>query len=571
MADKKTTPIFNITHPEYDAMLEDWQKYRLTYEAGRPFVEEYLRMFSSRENSTDFDDRRKYTYVPAHAKAALNDIKNAIYQRMVDITREGGPQSYKVAITGYRGGVDLKGNSMNGFIGRLALPELLAMGKVGVFIDKQRLEEGASVAATRAARPYIYLYKAEDIRSWTLDNNNEFKTLLLRDHTYKVDDKYGLMDEEIEAYRLLKRTDRGVEVMVFDAGGNEYKEPILLRLSKIPFVLLDIAMSLLTDVADYQIALMNLSSSDINYTLKANFPFYTEQYSPIAEMPYTRQADGKLDENGNTIPAGTADAASIASDKEVKVGTTKGRRYPRGLERPGFIHPSSEPIDASMKKQEQMKQEIRQIINLNLTNIEPRRASAEAKSYDERGLEAGLSYLGLELEYGEREIAGIWAEYESNKKPEAPVISYPKTYSLRSEEEVQKEAESLTKRAQDVPSLTYQKEMMKRVVSITMSTRVSPEVLDDMKKEIDATPVVIVNPEVIRLDTEAGICSKETASKARNYPDGDVEKANKEHAERAKIIAISQTEGAGKVGGVPDVTPDGNKDIKEPDSAGQQS
>jgi hypothetical protein len=44
------------------------------------------------------------------------------------------------------------------------------------------------------------------------------------------------------------------------------------------------------DIADYQIALMNLESSDINYMLKSNFPFYVEQYDPRAEMNFGRPA-----------------------------------------------------------------------------------------------------------------------------------------------------------------------------------------------------------------------------------------------------------------------------------------
>ena len=97
-----------ITHPDYDAMTTDWAKFRFTYEGGHAFVEEYLERFSAREDNADFVGRQKISYSPSHAKAAIIDIKNAIYQRMIDITREDGSDSYRKSVVGEIGGVDLK-------------------------------------------------------------------------------------------------------------------------------------------------------------------------------------------------------------------------------------------------------------------------------------------------------------------------------------------------------------------------------------------------------------------------------------------------------------------------------
>jgi hypothetical protein len=293
--------------------------------------------------------------------------------------------------------------------------------------------------------------------------------------------------------------------------------------------------------------------------MKSNFPFYTEQYFPNAEHLALRQADAS---DTDSYP-GVAAEAKIARDKEIKVGTTKGRRYPKGLERPAFVHPSSEPLTASMKKQEQMKQEIRQLINLNLTNIEPRRASAEAKSFDERGLESGLSFIGLELEYMEREISRIWAEYENKRSPDIVTINYPKTYTLRSMADREAEADKKIKQATQVPSNTYRREMMKEVAELTIGTNVSEEVLTRIKGEIDVAQVFIVDPETIRQDVEQGLCSRVTGSAARGYPEGEAEVARDEHIARLKEIAISQAPGGGAARGLPDLDPDGTKGAKD--------
>ncbi len=533
-----------ITHPEYDLLSSDWNKFRLTYAGGEAFRDEYLKTFSSREDPSEFAARKNSTYVPAHAKAAVNDVKNAIFQRMIDIARKGGPESYEVAITGNKGGVDLAGNSMDSFIGRLVLPELLSMAKVGIYVDKPRLDEGADLHTQRNVRPYLYMYKVEDIRSWVINDQNQLVSLLLRDHREQIDDQYGLVVEEIEEYRLLKLTENGVTVQFFDdAGVEDTTRQVVLNLTQIPFVLGEIGTSLLTDTADYQIALMNLSSSDMNYAFKSNFTFYTEQYNPTADIMQHRQSDA----SDATSKPGTAAEAKKARDKEIKVGATKGRRYSKGLDRPGFIHPSSEPLNASMEKQEKMKQEIRQLINLAITNIEPRRASAESKQLDERGLEAGLSYIGLELEYMEREVARIWAQYENRRSPNPATIQYPKKYSLKTDEDRRKEAKELTKQAAEVPSKKYQKETMKEVADITIGFKVSSEDLLTIHKEIDSADVVIMNGETIRQDVEAGLLSKETGSKARLYPANEVKKAAEEHIARLEAIAISQSKDGGVI------------------------
>jgi len=179
------TNIIDLRHPEYDAMIRNWRKWRMTYVSGDAYIEKYVKKFSKSEDENEFKERKEITYVPAFAKGAINEIKNSIFQRTADITREGGPYNYKEAIAGRLGGVDLMGSSMNTFIGREILPELLTMGKVGVFIDMPSIEEEQTTRAESSKlSPYIYLYKAENILSWTTarhEDNYIFSSLLLRD------------------------------------------------------------------------------------------------------------------------------------------------------------------------------------------------------------------------------------------------------------------------------------------------------------------------------------------------------------------------------------------------------
>jgi hypothetical protein len=548
--------ISEIEHPEYTALKRSWPKWRLTYNGGDDFINAYVQTFSQLEDNKDYVARKLITYVPAFAKAAVNDIKNAIFQRTEDITRKGGPESYQNAILGINGGVDLNGSSMNAFIGREVLPELLTMKKVGVYIDAPQDVTGTRYDA-KNLRPYIYLYKAEQIKSWTLapgDNGTEYTTLLLEDYYEDIDEETGLTIGTLSRFRLLKKVDNHVEVTFYDVDGiqidkdgNPSEITYTIEISHIPFVVFELTDSLLKDIANHQIALTNLASSDINYALKCNIPFYTEQYDPRAQNIFQRppsagQASVSVDETVTNY-AGTAVNAQQAKQLGIKIGATSGRRYPIGAERPAFVSPPPENLEVSMEKQEQLKKEIRQLVALALSNIEPKSASAESKKMDMTGLEAGLSYIGLELENGERKIAVYWSAYDGAK--ETATVRYPSRYSLQTDAERRTEANELKKLAPSVPSVSFQREITKQIAQITIGHKVTNEKLNEIYKEIDSANVLNTDPDIIIRDVEAGILDKRTAAISKGYPESTVEKAEKEHAARLARIAEAQGENIG--------------------------
>jgi hypothetical protein len=113
----QTVNLVDSRHPGYLSGMTDWAKWRLSYEGGDMFRETYLEKFSGREDPTDFATRKNMTPVPKFAGAAINDIRNAIYQRMRDITRKGGSKTYQNAVNGLDLGVDRRGATMNAFVG----------------------------------------------------------------------------------------------------------------------------------------------------------------------------------------------------------------------------------------------------------------------------------------------------------------------------------------------------------------------------------------------------------------------------------------------------------------------
>lgn len=561
-------------HPFWNSKQDDWEKWRLIYDGGTRYVDRYLEKFSAREDSNDFDRRKRIAPRPNFAKAAINDIKNAIFSRLIDVTRRGGSPSYQEAIQGIDFGVDLHGASMNSFMGQDILPELLTMSRVGVFVDMPPVT-GNTLRDFQGARPYLYSYKAENILSWSFrpGRPDEFDALLLRDFVEIKHDDTGLPAETSERFRFMFIGDDGkvhvqffkqvksddplnprlIEVQV-DRDGLPTDEDIILDIEIIPFVLVELIDSLLADVSNHQIALLNLESSDINYALMSNYPFYVEQQDERAQSPHLK--------TGTDADDGTSAHANTKKDKEIKVGTTQGRRYGKGLNEPAFIHPSSEPLKASIEKQERLKDDIRRLVNLALSNIKPKMASAESKAIDERGLEAGLSNIGLELERVERKIAKYWTMYEGNDQ--IATVRYPIRYDLKSDEDRRKNTKELGELRLAVPSVKFQKTISAEMARELLGARLSTDELDIIVDEIENTDITTTDFEIVEAFAERGILSLEFIAKLFGVPQDVVREAQKEHAERARRIAEAQGMGSR---GVDDLDPNPNSGKEEKEFA----
>jgi len=569
MAESQANNLVDSRHPGYLSGLTDWEKWRRTYEGGDTFRDMYLERFSNREDSQDFATRKAVTPVPAFAKAAINDIRNAIYQRLRDVVRKGGSEVYQAAVNGNSLGVDHRGSTMNAFLGVKVLTELLVMGRVGVYVDHPLVPADATLAAVRRPAPYLYKYDIEDILSWTCskpDAPSEFQALLLRDTTIRYDQSTLLPTLSVQRYRYLRiDPDTGRVHLQFynlnkepvDQNGNPGGE-IRLELDRIPFVMLDIGGSLIKDVCQQQVALLNLGSSDVNYALRSNFPFYVEQRDLKAKgshLKISATADGTATSGGQG-----------AADEDVQIGVTHGRYYDKGMNPPAFINPSAEPLRASLELQDRLKRDIRELVNLAVSSLAVR-ASAESKAMDNQGLEAGLSYIGLLLESAERQIAEFWAAYEERSpgKREVATIKYPERYSLKSDAERIKEAQELQKLMGAVPGRRVKRELAKGIVQALLGGKISLDDLAAINREIDEAPYTTSDPETIIQAVAGGLCGEKTGSVALGFDENECEKARKDHAERVKRIAESQ----GVVGGGSDPAARGLKDLSANPNAGR--
>jgi hypothetical protein len=500
--------MFNLQHPDYNVLSQDWDKFRLCYVGGRQFINAYLSKFSAAETEEDFKLRLERAYCPAYAKSGVIETKNTIVQRLSNVVRTGGSENYKLSC--YRN-VDKKLNSMTTFMGEYILPELLVMGRVAIFVDSKKLENNL---ATEAAEPYLYFYRCEDIINWGYDAENNLQAVSLREWYTEIDKETGLVINRKTRNRNVYRKDGKIHVKTEDSEE-------ILDLKNFPVIILELSESLLTDVADHQIALLNLASSDINFCLKANVPFYIEPYNVMADV-----AQRNINQEG--------------VDK-ISIGSGKGRRFPDTGKPPSFINPSPEPLMASMEKQRQIIQEIRHLMSLTINKLTPVRASAASKASDKENEANGFMVIGLELERAERLIAEVWAEYENTEPAD---IKYPTDYLLRDPENHLSQAKQYFDLMPKLPSITYQREVAKLGIKSLLAGETDSTRLTNIVEEIERAESLNSDPQVITSDIKNGLVGNALASKLRGYPEGQVEIAKTDQAERLFLIQQYQSNSA---------------------------
>jgi hypothetical protein len=503
-------------------MKTEIQKWRAILDGGNSFIDGFLQPYSTRESAEDFAFRKSVTVNPAFAAGAIEDIKNAIFQRTTEIRRTSGCKTYDNAIAGLNGGVNGRGTSMNSFIGNEILIELVGMGRVGVLLSMEDAE-GLSAEEASNIRPILTVYKYESILEYNYDSYGELEYVKIA-QSKPLRDENGVVTgyEDIE---VLMTRDKYIYPDRVDEN----------KLGKVPFVLLELNHGLLRDIAQYQIALLNISSSDINYVISSNFPLYTEQKNSAVDIE-------------DFLKGGK---------KETEMGVKHGRTYPIGTERPGFIHPSPEPLLASIEKQSQLKEELRQIVSLSLSTMRAKMESADSKRQDLEGLESGLASIGAILEAFERQIAVLWSLLEGSN--EIAQIFYPERYEVKDIDKTFTRVAKSFEIAEKIPSKTGQKELIKRAVDLLLSSVVNDKVLNDIFNEIDESQFVIINPKTVSQDVTDGLLDSETAASVKYYPKDSVQKAQQERIDRAVAIAQAQMK---EVRGVPETNPTGQTVVK---------
>jgi hypothetical protein len=286
MADTKVqTELVKQRHPSWTMFSNSWVKWRLCYKGGHKFKDQFLERYSKREDDDDYKARKKLTYIPGHARSVINIIRNGLAIRLPEVKREGS-DAYKEAMTA---DVDTFRNSMNSFIAGDITPMLLTQGKRIVVVDAPPGPEAGTTRAEDSGQPFFYAVNAEDVLSWSYDEEGRIDAILMQLVEDNVDPETKLVTGSNVVFRYMRLladgeqsetnsdiVGPGVLVQTFDSDGAECCDARLLKLSRVPVVEFSLVDSIMSEIADHQIAMLNLASTDIDFLWRGNFPIYTE-------------------------------------------------------------------------------------------------------------------------------------------------------------------------------------------------------------------------------------------------------------------------------------------------------
>jgi len=521
----------------------DWIDWRYCYEGGRIFRERYLLPFSDRESVKEFERRRSLTPIPGYAQSGVDRVKNSLIQRLPDINRHGGTRTWKKAMDGELGGVDLKGSTMDSFLAHDIIPDMLVMGRIGTLVDAPELENEDQLLMADIPddfRPFYNPFCVEDIHEIhpaPHDSPSDWSAILLEERETKVD-VWNASDECIRTFRYFwLNPDRGnrMSVQRISDQGDAMGPPVHTNLVRIPFTFADIRISLMSKVCAHQIAMLNMISADTSNSVDQNFPIMVRQ------RDNTNNAGGGADHLVDDVGG---------DGSEVEAGVNKGIWYGKNAAPPAYINAPSEPLEISLKMRDDLKTQVYELIFGTLTSIS-----------EDGTIESGLASAGSALQRYENRLADYYTAYEETRPSKRTQVSieYPTTWSLKTQEERIAEAKQFLELIDQLPGREGRKAAIERVYDIMFRGLVSTEKLEEMKKAARDAPFTTSNPDIIFTALDKFAVGPQTASVALGFDDDEWEKAAEERDRRAASMIAAQSDAAnGAARGVPEGSVDPN-------------
>lgn len=519
----KQTLLANV----YDA--DDWLEWRYCYEGGRLFRDTYLEKYSDREENDEFVRRRKLTPIPTYARREINRVKNALTQRFPDISRRGGSERWRDAIVGNERGVDRRGSSMNNYLANRIVADLLVMGRVGILVDAPQVVGRSMADVPENFSPYLVTYKVEFIPLLVpapAESPSDWLAVLLEDLDVDIDPRTGVQTDKKSFRYYWLDPDRGnlLSIQRMDENGIVIGPTIETGLDAVPFVVADIGGSLIKDVCSHQITLLNMISTDSNYAIDSNYPFMVRQRSNVAQ-DYL-----------------------VGEDNQATTGVKKGLFYDMGLEAPKFISPPTEPMKASLELRRELKAEVRELVTGAIEDL------------GDGSLEAGLAFIGSCLQVSESRLWDHWGAYESSdpEQRESVTISYPDSWSLKTDMERLEEAEKYVDLMNKLPGQKGKKEASKSAYDKLYRGKLASDALDEIKAEVDAAPYTTSDAKIIIEAKKEGLVGPETGALALGFNADEWKAAEEAQVRRAKAIVEAQADAAGMMPGAARGNPDGS-------------
>ena len=250
------------THPEYNTLKPLWGRMRDTI-GGEDAVKAKTTLYLQPLNPSDVDDCGKNKTGSAYQiyldnAAYYNAVGltyeafiGMIFRKPVRVEKPASDESIDTKEEPLLQNIDLEGTTIEVFSYDIA-QEVAAVGRVGVLYDAPSIEDMGELTINEAelagVRPYLKMYKAENIINWKFKNINGVRKLVAVVLQEEVEDEAGVMSDFFShdvnvQYRALLIEDGKYVQRVFDETGNELEDQsnknITINgemLTEIPFV-----------------------------------------------------------------------------------------------------------------------------------------------------------------------------------------------------------------------------------------------------------------------------------------------------------------------------------------------
>lgn len=494
-------------NPDLISQHSKYQQYRLCYAGGEEYIRTNLHRINSRETIPDYNLRLQLAYSPNVARRELLRLQDAL-TRSVDAVQRVAPPQYHA----FMEDVTCTGVGISSFIKDTIIPELLQVAGAYVFFDRI----GSSDKCV------LSLIKRESIQNMRFDSETgELTGVTFRAQKAIYDEETNFPKGTKEVMMLLWKNPEGYVNLVSDVGGKQ-ETVTVYDVPSIPFVWAELPKCLLEDVIKNDVAILNLAASDLTYALNSNFAFFTEQVNSTDAV-----ANGTVTSFEETPTGEYMEKTSPIVD----IGVAHGRRYAQGLDRPGFINPSPDPLRVSMEKQSAIAAEIKELILRNLADFDTNREA-----------DGGLSCIAAKLAEFETKLLNVWNMFFQKNISDC-FIQYPSGYTLLSTKEIQELVDGNTEQLKNTCSITMKKTLLKQNAELLLRSRVNDGTLTEVYKEIDAAEVIILDPNLIIKQHTEGIVGDVTATKLSGYSEDEAKRAQEDHMERLRRIALAQSPG----------------------------
>ena len=329
MVEKAGVKLSSRTHPLYDENLSDWELYKAAVKGGESFINSN-NLFSHRlEDATDYDERLERAYYLNFCEAIPSIYNSYIFKERIE--RAPDP-----LLEQFRANVDRRGTSISEFVARIGFFSKV-YGAMHVLVDMPATKTENPKITRRYAKenniyPYCSLIYPEQLVDWSLDEDGNFRWVIIKS-TYYLDEDPSVERQEKDHYKLI--TPKEWRIVDEDDNPAELSEGIPNsgpnKLGFVPIITLyhrdldndKIGESILKDVVYVNRAILNWCSC------------IDEQIERQTFSQLIVPDDGSLGE-----------ASETGDDPLRRIGTSSAWTFPADATNPPqFISPSTQSIE----------------------------------------------------------------------------------------------------------------------------------------------------------------------------------------------------------------------------------